>query len=174
MPSYDYASKNELKAAIHAAYLKLDAEYEDIAEADKNLRFPDVDRTPAEILAYQLGWLALVRGWDAEESAGGTPEMPAPGYKWNRLGEMYADFYRQYEDDSLKALRAMLAKAESEWLDWIEGLSEAELFVQGYRRWTGDKPNWPMARWIHINSVAPFGTFRAKVRKWKKAQAAAC
>ncbi len=67
----------------------------------------------------------------------------------------------------------MFAQAESEWLEWIENLSEEELFVQGQRRWTGDKPNWPMARWIHINSAAPFGTFRAKIRKWKRAKAAA-
>lgn len=172
MPSYDYASKHELKAAIRAAYLKLDAEYDGISDADRDVRFPDVDRTPAEILAYQLGWLALVRGWDQEESAGGTPQMPAPGYKWNQLGGMYADFYRQHEGYSLTELRAMLAQAESEWLEWIENLSEEELFVQGQRRWTGDKPNWPMARWIHINSAAPFGTFRAKIRKWKKAKSA--
>ncbi|WP_037285383.1 ClbS/DfsB family four-helix bundle protein [Saccharibacillus sacchari] len=70
MPSYDYASKHELKAAIHAAYLKLDAEYDGISDADRDARFPDVDRTPAEIWAYQLGW-------------GDTPKMPAPGYKWN-------------------------------------------------------------------------------------------
>ncbi|NGZ77992.1 ClbS/DfsB family four-helix bundle protein [Saccharibacillus alkalitolerans] len=173
MPSYQYASKQELKDAIHAAYLKLDAEFDGIAEADRDLRLPDADRTPAEILAYQLGWLALVQGWDAEEAAGGTPEMPAPGYKWNRLGEMYEDFYRQHEAYSLTELRAMLAAAEAKWLDWIEGLSEEELFVQGARRWTGDKPNWPMARWIHINSAAPFGTFRGKIRKWKKARKAA-
>ncbi|MBJ8191302.1 ClbS/DfsB family four-helix bundle protein, partial [Bacillus cereus] len=43
-----------------------------------------------------------------------------------------------------------------------------ELFTQGVHNWTGTNPNWPMARWIHINSVAPFKTFRAKIRKWKK------
>lgn len=25
-----------------------------------------------------------------------------------------------------------------------------------------------MVKWIHINSVAPFKTFRSKIRKWKK------
>ncbi len=170
MASYDYTSKEGLQKAIHAAYLKLDAEFDEIAEQDRDLRLPDVDRTPAEILAYQLGWLSLVRGWDAEERAGGTPEMPAPGYKWNRLGAMYDDFYRQYAAYSLSELRAMLETAEADWLAWIESSSEEELFVQGARRWTGDKPNWPMARWIHINSAAPFGTFRGKLRKWKKAR----
>lgn len=173
MASYEYASKQALQDAIHTAYLKLDQEFDGIAEEERDLRLDGVDRTPAEILAYQLGWLALVRGWDAEELAVGMPKMPAPGYKWNQLGAMYEDFYRRHAGIPLAELRAMLAAAEHEWLGWIGTLSEEELFVQGCRRWTGDKPNWPMARWIHINSAAPFGNFRGKIRKWKKLRTAA-
>jgi len=53
-------------------------------------------------------------------------------------------------------------------LEWIETLTDQELFTQGVRKWTGDKGNWPMVRWIHINSAAPFQNFRSKIRKWKK------
>ncbi|KWZ73162.1 hypothetical protein HMPREF3198_01521 [Winkia neuii] len=27
---------------------------------------------------------------------------------------------------------------------------------------------WPVWKWVHINTVAPFTTFRTKIRKWKK------
>ncbi|HGI2398361.1 TPA: ClbS/DfsB family four-helix bundle protein, partial [Streptococcus agalactiae] len=27
---------------------------------------------------------------------------------------------------------------------------------------------WEVYKFIHINTVAPFGTFRTKIRKWKK------
>lgn len=47
-------------------------------------------------------------------------------------------------------------------------LLEEELFIQGSRIWTGTKEHWPMARWIQINSAAPFKSFRRKIRKWKK------
>jgi hypothetical protein len=168
MASYEYQNKQELLDKIHRLWQQFDAEFEGIPEQEKDLRLPEVDKTPAEMLAYQIGWLPLVMSWDRQELSGTAPEMPAPGYKWNRLGEMYQQFYRDCEGLSLHRLRARLAELESEWLRWISGLSEQELFVQGARRWTGDKPNWPMARWIHINSAAPFQTFRSKIRKWKR------
>lgn len=168
MASYEYANKQELLTAIHQHYLKFDSEFDLVAEEDKDLMLPDLDKTPAQMLAYQLGWLNLVMGWDSEEKSGGTPQMPAPGYKWNQLGELYRNFYRTYEHLSLTQLRKQLGQKEEEWLVWIDSLTEQELFVQGARQWTGDKPNWPMARWIHINSAAPFQTFRVKIRKWKK------
>ncbi|QSH96111.1 ClbS/DfsB family four-helix bundle protein [Treponema phagedenis] len=27
---------------------------------------------------------------------------------------------------------------------------------------------WEVYKFIHVNTVAPFGTFRTKIRKWKK------
>ena len=39
------------------------------------------------------------------------------------------------------------------------------------RKWA-DKatktPIWEVYKYIHVNTVAPFGTFRTKIRKWKK------
>ncbi|BFH70022.1 hypothetical protein J27TS7_27630 [Paenibacillus dendritiformis] len=170
MASYEYNSKQELKEAIHAAYLLLDGEFEGIDDREKDCRVPEADRTPAEIIAYQLGWLNLVMGWDKDELAGKPVIMPAPGYKWNQLGPLYQSFYAAYAEHSLTDLRELFRRTERQWLDWIDSLTEEELFVQSVRKWTGDKPNWPMARWIHINSAAPFKTFRTKIRKWKKVQ----
>ncbi|MBE0337327.1 MULTISPECIES: ClbS/DfsB family four-helix bundle protein [Paenibacillus] len=168
MPSYHYASKTELKEAIHASYLLLDSEYKEVDENQKDVRIPEVDKTPAEIIAYQLGWLHLVMSWDRDEKEGKDVIMPAPNYKWNRLGELYQSFYKTYTHHSLHELRQLFKLTEQKWLDWIDTLSHEELFTQGVHKWTGSNPKWPMARWIHINSVAPFKTFRAKIRKWKK------
>jgi len=27
---------------------------------------------------------------------------------------------------------------------------------------------WEVYKFLHVNTVAPFGTFRTKIRKWKK------
>ena len=168
MASYAYSSKEDLMKTLHAKYLLLDAEYEGVDNSDKDLRLPEVDKTPAEILAYQLGWLQLVMGWDKAEREGQTVHMPSPDYKWNQLGGLYQSFYEQYAAYSLAELRGLFRQTEELWLEWIGTLTDEELFTQGVRKWTGDKENWPMARWIHINSVAPFTSFRAKLRKWKK------
>ncbi|WP_339202427.1 hypothetical protein MKY24_01285 [Paenibacillus sp. FSL P2-0322] len=47
MSSYDYASKLELKEAIHASYLRFDGEFQEIDESQKDIRIPEVDKTPA-------------------------------------------------------------------------------------------------------------------------------
>ncbi|MDK8180504.1 ClbS/DfsB family four-helix bundle protein [Paenibacillus sp. UMB4589-SE434] len=168
MASYDYPSKEALTNAIHTAYLLLDQEFEDIDNNKKDVLIPEVDKTPAQIIAYQLGWLDLVMGWEKAERSGQEVHMPAPGYKWNQLGALYSSFYAAYASYSLNELRMLLQQAEQQWLCWVDTLSEEELFTQGARKWTGEKTNWPMSRWIHINSAAPFKTFRAKLRRWKK------
>ena len=43
----------------------------------------------------------------------------------------------------------------------IESLTEAELFQTGQRQ-------WPVYKWIHINTVAPFTNFRMQIRRWKR------
>jgi hypothetical protein len=39
----------------------------------------------------------------------------------------------------------------------------------GKRKIPGKAAVWEVYRFIHVNTVAPFGTFRTKIRKWKKA-----
>lgn len=75
--STDYLSKEELKDAIHIAYQSLDQEFDGIENSQRDNRMEGVDRTPAEIIAYQLGWLNLVMKWDKDEKAGLTVITPS-------------------------------------------------------------------------------------------------
>jgi hypothetical protein len=168
MASYEYSTRQELLDTIHSLYLLLNAEYDGINNKDKDVRVPEVDKTPAEIIAYQLGWLDLVMSWDKNELEGRSFLMPSQDYKWNQLGELYQSFYTKYAEYSLAELLDLFRQSEQQWLEWISTLTEEELFIQGSRKWTGTKEHWPMARWIHINSAAPFKSFRGKLRKWKK------
>ena len=56
-----YTSKVELTNAIKASYKKYIDEFENISEDLKDKRFEEVDRTPAENLAYQVGWTTLLQ-----------------------------------------------------------------------------------------------------------------
>ena len=87
-----YKNKEELKKEINRTYTKYILEFETIPEELKDKRVEEVDRTPAENLAYQVGWTNLILKWENDER-----------YKF-----------------------------------------------------------------IHVNTVAPFGTFRTKIRKWKR------
>lgn len=164
----DYRNGTDLLEEIRKRSKLFILEFNGIEEGQKDLLVEGVDRSPSEMIAYQLGWINLVMSWDVDEQEGKEVIMPAPGYKWNQLGGLYKSFYESYKEYTLVELKQKFNDSISKLCDWIEELTEEELFIQGHREWTGDKENWPMAKWIHINSVAPFKTFRTKIRKWKK------
>ena len=165
----EYINKQQLLNEINkTAQLFID-EFSSIPESQKDVLVDGVDRTPSQMLAYQLGWLNLVKSWDDQELAGNSPVLPAPGYKWNRLGDLYQEFYKTYQGFSLQELILSFKQQINIWNDWIESLSEATLFIKDERNWTKPFPEaWTVAKFIHINSVAPFKSFRTKIRKWKK------
>ena len=106
-----YKDKEELKSEINKSFEKYISEFDIIPEDLKDKRVDEVDRTPAENLAYQVGWTTLVLKW------------------------------------------------------------EEELFKPHMRKWADEATKtavWEVYKFIHVNTVAPFGTFRTKIRKWKK------
>ena len=165
----EYADKKALATEIKDTAKLFIIEFEDIAEADKNIRYSEVDRTPQEIIAYQLGWMGLIRGWDKDELAGKEVITPAPGYKWNQMGALYQGFYDKYKDKSLAQLQKTFVTTVDSFTEWLNDFSHNELFKSGCRKWASSTPsNWPIWKWVHINTAAPFKTFRSKIRKWKK------
>ena len=65
-----YKDKEELKNEIHQSFEKYISEFDTIPEALKDKRVPGVDRTPAENLAYQVGWTTLLLKWETAEKRG--------------------------------------------------------------------------------------------------------
>lgn len=165
----EYANKialiNEIKKTSQAFY----QEFDDIKEEDKDIRYDEIERTPQEIIAYQLGWMNLLLEWDRDELMGKEVITPAPGYKWNHLGGLHQSFYDTYKDKSLKEMRELFITTASSLVEWLDGFSDEQVFQPGGRKWATSIPsNWPIWRWVHINTAAPFKTFRSKIRKWKK------
>ncbi|MDU4470776.1 MAG: ClbS/DfsB family four-helix bundle protein [Streptococcus agalactiae] len=69
----------------------------------------------------------------------------------------------KWEEDERKGLHSIYAM--------IDSLSEEELFKPHMRKWADEATKtatWEVYKFIHVNTVAPFGTFRTKIRKWKK------
>lgn len=64
--------------------------------------------------------------------------------------------------------RKLLQDSLNELYTLIESFSDDELFLPNQRSWATTKAMWPVWKWIHINTVAPFTNFRTKIRKWKK------
>ena len=62
-----YENKDELKNEINKSFAKYISEFDIIPESLKDKRVEEVDRTPAENLAYQVGWTTLVLKWESDE-----------------------------------------------------------------------------------------------------------
>lgn len=166
-----YKSKEELKTEISKAFEKYILEFNEIPENLKDKRAIGVDRTPAENLAYQLGWTTLILKWDEDERKGLEVKTPSDKFKWNQLGELYQWFTDAYAHLSLQELKAKLTKNINSIFVMIDSMSDEELFKPHMRKWADEATKtavWEVYKFIHINTVAPFGTFRTKIRKWKK------
>jgi hypothetical protein len=152
---------------------KFIVEFTAIDAADKDVRFSEKEKTPYEMLVYQIGWMDLLKSWDDTERAGQAVITPSPDIKWNRLGDLVATFYVKYRDTEWEELKKCSSRECSQPLrGWSHFRSMSYLksiSAVGHRIRLRESV-W---KWIHINTVAPFTNFRFKTRKRKSQQASA-
>ncbi|RKJ50830.1 DfsB family protein [Butyricicoccus sp. 1XD8-22] len=165
----EYANKQTLINEITKRAKLFINEFRTVNNLDKDILVNGVDRTPSQMIAYQLGWINLILSWEQDNKEGKEVITPTPDYKWNNLGGLYQSFYDRYADDSIEMLINMFEQNVNNIIQLVESYNDTELFEQGGRQWATTTPsNWPIWKWIHINTVAPFKSFRAKIRKWKR------
>ena len=75
----DYASGEDLIAEIRKRAELFIAEFDDVPASGIHTLKDGVDRTPAQMLTYQLGWMGLLLDWERDERAGREVVTPAPG-----------------------------------------------------------------------------------------------
>lgn len=166
-----YENKEDLKLEIEKTFNKYISEFDDIPEDLKDKKIYEVDRSPAENLAYQVGWTTLILKWEKDEEEGLEVKTPTDNFKWNQLGELYQCFNENYAHLSIRELKNILEENINSIYEMIDSMSDEELFEPHMRKWADDatkKAVWEVYKFIHINTVAPFSSFRTKIRKWKK------
>lgn len=94
-----YESKQALIDEITKRANLFISEFDSVNHSDKDVSVDDVDRTPAQMIAYQLGWMNLILFWEQANQNGEDAITPTPDYKWNNLGGLYQSFYDTYADD---------------------------------------------------------------------------
>ena len=165
----EYANKQALIDEITKRAKLFIYEFRSVNNLDKDILVDEVDRAPSQMIAYQLGWINLILSWEQDNKDGKEVITPTPDYKWNNLGGLYQNFYDQYADNSLETLIDMFERDVKKIIQLVESYNDKELFEQGGRQWATTTPSsWPIWKWLHINTVAPFKSFRTKIRKWKK------
>lgn len=84
-----YQNRQELILEISNRAKLFIEEFNDINEKDKDRLIDGVDRTPAQMIAYQLGWMNLILDWEKQEQQGHVVITPTTDSKWNNLGGLY-------------------------------------------------------------------------------------
>lgn len=166
-----YSSKDELKDEICKTFSKYIKEFDDIPKRLKYKRVDSVDRTPTENLSYQVSWTSLLLNWEACEKNGIHVKTPTEDFKRNELGGLYEYFNDTFASYSLDRLKEMLRENINLIYDMIDNMTYDELFKPHMRRWADEATKtavWEVYKFIRVNTVAPFKTFRTKIRKWKK------
>lgn len=158
-------SKNELLHAIIDSYDKLVADLNRVPpECARDTSMPGhragTQMSPADLVAYLIGWNELVLSWHALRSDGIEPEFPAPGYAWNGLGELAQKFYADHADDPWPDLLDQFASAKVRIVELIDGLSEVELYGSP---WYG---TYTAGRMIQFNTSSPYVNARKRLRAW--------
>jgi len=137
----DYESKKALIAEIEKTANLFINEFLDVEEDDKDKLIDGVDRTPAQMIAYQLGWLDLIMGWDKDELEGKPVVTPCEGYKWNNLGGLYQSFYDRFSSYSLVELQDLFNEKVLAFIQWLDGFTEEDIFTAGRRKWASSTPS---------------------------------
>ncbi|WP_292009247.1 ClbS/DfsB family four-helix bundle protein [Chryseobacterium sp.] len=163
-----YLDKTELIKEIKKRYTLYDEEFDEIDESLKDVLKAGIAKTPSQNISYQIGWTSLLLQWESDEQKGIEVKTPTSEYKWNNLGGLYQSFYETFGVNSLSQQREILNRQVKEILLWIEKLDHDTLFLPQQRKWATTSAKWPLWKWIHINTVAPFKTFRSQIKKWKK------
>lgn len=161
------ASKNELLLAISVTFTKLIA---DLQRVPRQLsRIPSMEghvtgttMSPADLVAYLLGWNELVLKWLDRDDRRDPVDFPETGFNWNELGRLAQKFYADYQSLEWPELLARLTSAKDRLVETISSRSDAELYG---RPWYG---KWTKGRMIQFNTSSPYANARGRIRKWLK------
>ncbi|WAP50450.1 ClbS/DfsB family four-helix bundle protein [Arthrobacter sp. ATA002] len=159
------ATKVDLLAAIDRTFAQLERDLDRVPLSAVRERVlaghvKNTSMSPADLLAYLIGWNQQVLTWHRRRTEGLPDELPAPGIKWNELGVLAQRYYAEHENESWDQLRAQLRRAKNAITDLIHGYSDIELYGQP---WYG---KWTMGRMISFNTSSPYTNSRGRIRAW--------
>ena len=84
-----YSSKKELIDEINKRSVLFINEFSEITDENKDTFVDEVDKSPVQMIAYQLGWINLILLWEEKNKNDETVITPSENYKWNNLSGLY-------------------------------------------------------------------------------------
>ncbi|MBU8543502.1 ClbS/DfsB family four-helix bundle protein [Roseomonas sp. CGMCC 1.13459] len=156
-------SKVELLAAITTTFEKLMADLAKVrpdraGEATMKGHADGTTMSPADLVAYLIGWNELVLKWLDRDDRDEPVDYPEAGFKWNQLGVLAQKFYADYNAMPWHELLARLEDAKAGLIATITVRSDEELYGSA---WYG---KWTKGRMIQFNTSSAYANARARIR----------
>ena len=121
-----------------------------------------------DVLTHLFDWQERLLGWVESGKRGETPELPAPGYKWNQIRELNESIFRRHRQKSLDTVRNNLLATHARVVQEIKSLSKQELTELGFYSWTGK--SWTLSDYIRANTSSHYIWAIKKIKRWLKDQ----
>ncbi len=154
-------TRTELTELTRSTYEKLRSELEVSGARVGSL--PCVDNwSVKDLLAVRVWWTENVIDWIEAGRQGETPVTPAEGYHWNETPRLNADVVKAARRESYRSVCARLERGFKRVMHAIDSLDDRELFEVGVFAWAG---NYPIARWVSINTARQYTTARTFIRR---------
>lgn len=159
------ASRDELLGAIEKTFAALEKDLDRVPvelarESLLDGHAKGTRMSPADLVAYLIGWNQQVLTWHQRRAAHLPDEFPAPGVRWNELGLLAQRFYADHQDAGWDDLRLELREAKVQITDLVASYSDQELYGEA---WYG---KWTMGRMISFNTSSPYTNARGRIRGW--------
>jgi len=77
----EYSSKKELIDEINKRAVLFINEFIEITDENKDTFVDEVDKSPVQMIAYQLGWINLILLWEEKNKNDETVITPSENYK---------------------------------------------------------------------------------------------
>lgn len=126
-----------------------------------------------DIIAYQIGWGRLLLYWYNSGLEGKLPEMPGEGFKsWHYKG-LASHFYKKYAFDQSEIQQEEFHQIVLTIIAMVEIESKADRLEKlGAWPWCTllSGKQWPLSKWIRVNTVAPYRRATVLLKKFLKSE----
>jgi hypothetical protein len=123
------------------------------------------DWSVCDLLAHLSEWHSLFLGWFRDGLRGASPELPAPGYKWNETPRLKRAIWAKHAGRELSSIAAEFESTYEELLHLLEKLSESELLESGHFAWTGRNP---LVTYAGANTASHYRFAQRVLKRWMK------
>lgn len=134
----------------------------------KTIEFTGGKASVRDIIAYQIGWGKLLISWYEAGIRGEAPEMPGEGFTSLDYVGLAQHFYTKYSYESPQEQEEVFKQVVARIIEIAEKEHKmGNLEKIGVWSWCTLKSGkqWPLSKWITVNTVAPYKRAIALIKK---------